>query len=166
MNADELDPESVDHDSSAGKKMKWIFVRRKTLRFFVTDSAVNIQRASFTWDGGEIPTLKDINFEVKPGKLVAVDAQVGAGKSLLISAMLGEMDKITGNVNTKGRIAYLPQQAWIQNCSLKNNILFGKPLDLKSYSKVLDACALKPDLALLPGGDETEIGVSNLIATS
>lgn len=55
-------------------------------------------------------------------------------------------------------MAYVPQQAWIQNATLKNNILFGSPLDEARYQQVLEACALLPDLKLLPGGDLTEIG--------
>lgn len=119
---------------------------------------VKIENGSFSWGPGEEPVLKDINLEVKPGKLIAVVGQVGAGKSSLISAMLGEMEKVRGKVNTNGRIAYIPQQAWIQNSSLKSNILFGKNLDEKAYNRVVDACALKPDLEMLPGGDNTEIG--------
>lgn len=95
---------------------------------------------------------------VKHGQLVAVVGQVGAGKTSLISALLGEMEKITGTVNTYGRIAYVPQQAWIQNCTLRDNILFGKGFDETTYNKVVDACAMVPDLAMLPGGDSTEIG--------
>ena len=56
------------------------------------------------------------------------------------------------------KIAYVPQQAWIQNTSLKNNILFGQPLDENQYKRVINCCALKPDLDILPGGDQTEIG--------
>lgn len=52
----------------------------------------------------------------------------------------------------------MPQQAWIQNCTLKDNILFGKDLVQEKYQKVIDACALKHDLEILPGGDQTEIG--------
>ena len=58
----------------------------------------------------------------------------------------------------QGSTAYVPQQAWIQNSSLRDNILFGQRFDRKRYSKVIDACALKPDLEILPGGDQTEIG--------
>lgn len=83
---------------------------------------------------------------------------VGSGKSSLISAFLGEMERVTGRVNTKGSIAYVPQQAWIQNATLRDNILFGKTLDGKVYNSVVDACALKPDFDMLPGGDRTEIG--------
>ena len=68
------------------------------------------------------------------------------------------MEKQSGRTNTNGRIAYIPQQAWIQNCSLRNNILFGKAFNESTYNKVIDACALKADLAMLPGGDGTEIG--------
>ena len=57
-----------------------------------------------------------------------------------------------------GSIAYVPQQAWMQNASVKDNILFGNPVDKNFYSDVIDACALKSDLKILPGGDSTEIG--------
>ena len=60
--------------------------------------------------------------------------------------------------NFQGSTAYVPQQAWIQNATLRDNILFGKEFDAKKYDKILEACALKPDLEILPGGDMTEIG--------
>ena len=55
-------------------------------------------------------------------------------------------------------MAYVSQQAWIQNATLQDNVLFGKPLQSTRYDNILDACALKPDLEILPGGDQTEIG--------
>ena len=58
----------------------------------------------------------------------------------------------------QGRIAYVPQQAWIQNATLKDNILFGKHMRGVLYGKTIQACALEPDLEILPGGDMTEIG--------
>lgn len=58
----------------------------------------------------------------------------------------------------QGSIAYVPQQAWIQNATLRDNILFGKPFNEPKYRCVLEACALTPDLEVLPGGDMTEIG--------
>lgn len=80
------------------------------------------------------------------------------GKSSLISAFLGEMDKTSGQVNTVGKIAYVSQQAWIQNATLQDNILFGKVMDRKRYNQVLSACALKADLDMLAKGDQTLIG--------
>ena len=58
----------------------------------------------------------------------------------------------------QGSVAYVAQQAWIQNASLKDNILFGKPMQQTHYNKVVDACALRPDFKVLPSGDMTEIG--------
>lgn len=46
----------------------------------------------------------------------------------------------------------------MQNASLRDNILFGKPYDEQRYNDVIDACALRPDLEILTGGDATEIG--------
>ena len=72
--------------------------------------------------------------------------------------MLGELEKLSGRVNTKGSIGYVAQQAWIQNVTLRDNITFGKKFDPVKYDKVIEACALKPDIQILPAGDQTEIG--------
>ena len=72
--------------------------------------------------------------------------------------MLGEMNVISGSLNTTGKIAYVPQQAWMQNETLKNNITFGKKYNDNLYNKVIESCALIPDLQILQGGDQTEIG--------
>ncbi|KAG8225955.1 hypothetical protein J437_LFUL006184, partial [Ladona fulva] len=134
MNAEEIDPDNVQHDEN------------------------EVENGTFGWGGTDDVLLKDINFHVKKGQLVAVVGSVGSGKSSLISALLGEMEKICGRVNTKGTIAYVPQQAWIQNALLKDNILFGKKFDNSSYRNVIKSCALKSDLEMLPAGDQTEIG--------
>ena len=55
-------------------------------------------------------------------------------------------------------MAYVPQQAWIQNATVQDNILFGKELNTVLYNSVIDCCALGPDLEILPGEDQTEIG--------
>ena len=59
---------------------------------------------------------------------------------------------------TQGQVAYVPQQAWIRNATVRDNILFGKPHNMLLYGRVIDSCALGPDLEILPGGDQTEIG--------
>ncbi|VVC43741.1 Hypothetical protein CINCED_3A019450 [Cinara cedri] len=140
MNSEELDPDSVTHDSDE------------------KDPLV-IENGTFTWgESTEAPILKNINLRILPSQLVAVVGTVGSGKSSLVSAFLGEMDKVSGRVNTKGSVAYVPQQAWIQNTSLKDNILFGQSLSDRIYNKVIDACALRADFQMLPAGDKTEIG--------
>jgi len=95
---------------------------------------------------------------VKPGELVAVVGTIGSGKTSLLNALLGDLKKETGIVNTRGTIAYVSQAAWIQNATLRENILFGDPFSKSQYDSLLSACALKQDLEILSDGDETEIG--------
>lgn len=89
MNSEELDPNNVTNRPS--------------------DKALEITDGVFSW-GEEIPTLRNINLPVKKGNLSAVVGPVGCGKTSLISALLGEMEKIRGSVNIDGTIAYVPQQ--------------------------------------------------------
>ncbi|KAM3866788.1 ATP-binding cassette sub-family C member 5 [Diretmus argenteus] len=103
-------------------------------------------------------TLHRIDLRIKRGTLVGICGSVGSGKSSLLSALLGQMTLLEGNVAASGGFAYVSQQAWILNESLKENILFGKEYDQDKYNAVLEACCLVPDLAELPYGDMTEIG--------
>ncbi|XP_074036465.1 multidrug-Resistance like Protein 1 isoform X3 [Leptinotarsa decemlineata] len=137
MNAEELSPDNVHHEVDEVEPLV-------------------IENGTFSW--GEDPVLKNINIHLRTQTLTAIVGTVGSGKSSLVSAFLGEMDKLSGRVNTYGSVAYVSQQAWIQNATLKDNILFGKPFDKALYNDVIEACALKPDLDMLPAGDQTEIG--------
>uniref|UniRef100_A0A671YDR5 ATP-binding cassette, sub-family C (CFTR/MRP), member 2 n=1 Tax=Sparus aurata TaxID=8175 RepID=A0A671YDR5_SPAAU len=104
------------------------------------------------------PSFSTLSLDIKPGRLVAVVGAVGSGKSSLMSALLGEMHCTKGFINIQGSLAFVPQQAWIQNATLRDNILFGSPHEEDRFQDVIKACALGPDLELLPGGDLTEIG--------
>ncbi|XP_026315311.1 multidrug resistance-associated protein 1-like isoform X2 [Hyposmocoma kahamanoa] len=139
MNCDELNVNSVEHDPKE-------------------PNPILIESGHFSWGDEPEPTLRNININIKKGSLVAVVGAVGSGKSSLLSALLGEMNKVSGRVNTTGKVAYVPQQAWIQNATLQDNIVFGKQLDKLKYNNVIDVCALKSDFDVLPGGDQTEIG--------
>ena len=75
-----------------------------------------------------------------------------------IIAGVNGTDHSYGTILLQGSVAYVPQQAWIQNATVKDNILFSKHYRESLYQEVIDACALGPDLDILPGGDETEIG--------
>ncbi|XP_041981791.1 multidrug resistance-associated protein 1 isoform X4 [Aricia agestis] len=139
MNSEELDLSDVEHDRNEKNPLV-------------------IENGNFSWGDDAEPILKNININVPRGSLVAVVGAVGSGKSSLLAALLGEMSKVSGRVNTTGTCAYVPQQAWIQNATLQDNILFGKPLDKARYEHAISVCALKPDFDVLPGGDQTEIG--------
>lgn len=89
--------------------------------------------------------------------------KVGSGKTSLISALLGEMYNLNSSSSSQiylnsRSIAYAPQQAWIKNATLKENILFEQEYNENLYEAVVDACALRSDIELMPAGDETEIG--------
>nr|KAG5699775.1 hypothetical protein BaRGS_013495 [Batillaria attramentaria] len=181
LSGEDLDPTTVDRDDSA-------------------EHVISIRNATFSWDRKSKPSLTDINLTVGEGRLVAVVGPVGCGKSSLISAMLGEMEKVKGTVTSRletividddekddddddndddddddddgdnddgqhefivviqGSIAYVPQQAWIQNATVRDNILFGKPFSRSKYKRVLETCELERDLTILEAGDMTEIG--------
>ena len=128
-------------------------------------------------------SLRSITFNVPEGSLVCVIGSVGCGKSSLLSALLGEMPVTSNNdigqkkyendddVNVQTHektiisplridpsIAYVAQQPWIQNASLRDNITFHSAFDASKYARVVQACALEPDLRLMAAGDATEIG--------
>ncbi|RLN32800.1 hypothetical protein BBJ28_00020059 [Nothophytophthora sp. Chile5] len=121
------------------------------------DVAIAVENGSFGWNS-ESPILRNVNLQVKKGDLVVVHGVVGGGKSSLCVALLGEMNKLQGKVFVRGKVAYYSQQPWIQNMSIRDNILFGHEFEAAKYQKVVDACGLLPDLKQFPSGDSTEIG--------
>uniref|UniRef100_A0A1B6KLL2 ABC-type glutathione-S-conjugate transporter n=1 Tax=Graphocephala atropunctata TaxID=36148 RepID=A0A1B6KLL2_9HEMI len=141
LNNEELDPHSVTHDQTER-------------------DPIVVENGTFSWDSSDdnSTVLRNINLRVPAGSLVAVVGAVGSGKSSLLAAVLGEMEKLSGKVNTKGNIAYVPQLAWVQNATLRKNITCAHAFDKGTFKKVIKACALEQDLEILPGGDMTEIG--------
>ncbi|KAK9823485.1 hypothetical protein WJX72_003089 [[Myrmecia] bisecta] len=122
------------------------------------EPAISIRHGTFAWEVGGAPVLTNVEVEVGAGQLVMVVGEVGAGKSSLLAALLGELQGRNADVVVAGSIAYSAQDPWVQNATLRDNITLGQPLDEARYQAVLSACALLPDLALLPAGDQTEIG--------
>ena len=122
------------------------------------DVAVSIKNGSFRWGSDEPLVLSDINLSLMKGTLTAVVGSVGAGKSSLISTLLGELEKDSGTITMVGNVAFVPQQPWIQNSTLKKNIVFGAGEDEEMYENVIKDCALQQDLEILSAGDATEIG--------
>ncbi|XP_043945091.1 multidrug resistance-associated protein 1-like [Protopterus annectens] len=123
-----------------------------------SEYSITVKNGTFSWSVTDPPSLKRINLAIPKGSLVAVIGHVGSGKSSLLSALLGEMEKLEGHVDIKGSLAYAPQQAWIQNTTFKDNITFGQEVKKGWYDQVVQACALLPDLESRPAGDDTEIG--------
>ncbi|KAA8499894.1 Multidrug resistance-associated protein 1 [Porphyridium purpureum] len=139
-------------DTVTGKK------RREKKAAEAAEAAAKKQAKEDAMNEIEVPVLKDVNLVIHPGELVAVIGRVGAGKSSLAQALLGEVKKLEGDVLLSGQVAYVPQNAWIFNGTLQENILFGAPMDRDRYVRALFASSLETDLDVLPAGDLTAIG--------
>ncbi|KAL5604443.1 hypothetical protein BROUX41_002415 [Berkeleyomyces rouxiae] len=123
------------------------------------EETVIIRDAVFSWDRHQDKdVLTDINFTTYKGELSCIVGRVGTGKSSFLQAMLGDLYKTRGNVEVRGSVAYVAQQAWILNATVKENIVFGYRFDPEFYERTVKACALLDDFAQLPDGDETYVG--------
>ena len=112
-----------------------------------------------------IPTnLKNISLEIKKGEFIGIIGEVGSGKSSLLQALLNNMIILTNNsdknkcIYINGSVSYVPQIPWIENATLKENIIFNNKYNEEFYNKVIDLCELKVDIDSLIGADQTEIG--------
>lgn len=125
--------------------------------------------------------LRNVNLVFPAGKLSVISGKTGSGKSLLLAAVLGEVDKLAGVVKVPrapgqrfdskanksnwiidSAIAFVAQIPWIENATIRDNILFGLPFDKKRYITVLSSCALTKDLDMLPDGELTDIGANGI----
>ncbi|TEY71265.1 hypothetical protein BOTCAL_0097g00210 [Botryotinia calthae] len=123
------------------------------------EESLTIRDATFSWDrNSDRNVLQDIHFSAHKGELTCIVGRVGAGKSSFLQALLGDLWKVKGQVIVHGKTAYVAQQPWVMNASVKENILFGHRFDPTFYDKTVKACALLEDFAQLPDGDETEVG--------
>ncbi|CAN8003961.1 unnamed protein product [Ixodes hexagonus] len=120
--------------------------------------AVLLKRVTASWTKDRVPVLRNINLAVKTGQLIAVVGPVGSGKSSLLSMLLGNLQVYSGSVDCIDGVAYAPQCPWIQNKTIRGNVIFTSTYDAELYDMVLKACCLERDLEMLPGGDLTEIG--------
>ncbi|KAH0582641.1 hypothetical protein H2248_010564 [Termitomyces sp. 'cryptogamus'] len=123
------------------------------------DEVLSIRDADFSWEKKAVePTLEGVNLSVKKGELVGVLGRVGAGKTSLLSAIIGDMTRREGEVILRGSVAYAPQNPWILSATIRENIVFSHEYDETFYNLVIEACALGQDFSLLPQGDLTQVG--------
>jgi ABC-type multidrug transport system fused ATPase/permease subunit len=130
-----------------------------------TMSSIDEEDASSVASSAEDPkvrypkaSLKKVTLRVSPGELCAVVGRVASGKTTLCSAILNEALLESGDIALNGKVAYAAQSPWILNATLRDNIIFGLPMDQAKYDRVIKACQLEHDLTMFDDGDLTEIG--------
>ncbi|QPG74364.1 hypothetical protein FOA43_001691 [Brettanomyces nanus] len=144
LTSDELDINTVHRMPAVTKK---------------NDVCVEIDNADFLWSRDPYKVaMVNINYKALKGDLHCIVGRVGAGKSAMLQAILGDLHKTKGIVVTHGTVAYVPQIPWIMNGTIKENILFGCKFEPNFYLKTLKACALTLDLDILPDSDSTQVG--------
>ncbi|ROT40409.1 ABC transporter [Sodiomyces alkalinus F11] len=123
---------------------------------------IEFRNAWYKWPGTDVPVLRDLCLDFPPG-LSVVFGKVGSGKSALLQAMLGELDHVRGDASLPNdAVGYCAQLPWLQHMSIRDNILFSAPYDPGRYARVLDACALRPDLASFKHGDLSDMGENGI----
>lgn len=122
-----------------------------------SDLSQKTETSSVTSKSAIVDGLKNINLQIQPGAFVVVTGRIGSGKSALLNSIAGFIKPVSGQVSVNGSIL-LCEHHWIQNTTVRDNILFGHEFDEKRYNETLFACSLESDLEILPAGDQTEIG--------
>lgn len=123
----------------------------------ISDNDDSLTSNSTSFEATIFSLLKNINLEIKKGEFVAITGVIGSGKTSLLNAIAGFMSRTNGEIGILGSLL-LCGVPWIQNATVKDNILFGTEFDEKKYKEVIYACSLESDLEILPAGDSTEIG--------
>lgn len=137
------------------------YVRSSERSHGFEETSLTVEDATISWNGEDSTqkiALENITFKASHGDLVCVTGRVGAGKTAMLKALGGELSILSGSVSIKGSIAYCSQEPWLQNQTLRNNILFGQEFQEYWYNKVIDACELISDIKQMPKGDSTDVG--------
>jgi ABC-type multidrug transport system fused ATPase/permease subunit len=123
---------------------------------------ISMESCSFAWPGKTTPVLLDVNVTI-PSGLTVVTGKVGTGKTALLQALLGELDRIAGSLHIPNEmVGYCAQTPWLQSMSIRDNILFSAPYHDKRYKQTLEACALLPDLSQFKHGDLSFVGENGI----
>ncbi|XP_045648736.1 cystic fibrosis transmembrane conductance regulator, partial [Ursus americanus] len=104
------------------------------------------------------PVLKDINFKIERGQLLAVAGSTGAGKTSLLMMIMGELEPSEGKIKHSGRISFCSQFSWIMPGTIKENIIFGVSYDEYRYRSVIKACQLEEDISKFAEKDNIVLG--------
>ncbi|KAH7515548.1 hypothetical protein FEM48_Zijuj10G0038500 [Ziziphus jujuba var. spinosa] len=130
----------------------------------VSNIVIEIEKGEYTWETSDLNSKKPVlkiteKLSIMKGYKVAVCGSVGSGKSSLLCSILGEIPRISGaGIKVYGTKAYVPQSAWIQTGTIRENVLFGQKMDEAYYEDVLEGCALDKDIKMWVDGDLSVVG--------
>ncbi|KAI7996095.1 ABC transporter C family member 5 [Camellia lanceoleosa] len=136
--------------------------QKKSIQFHASkasDVAVEIDTGEYAWEtcssASNKPTIKITEkMKIMKGYKVAICGSVGSGKSSLLYSILGEIPRISGaGIKVYGSKAFVPQKAWIQTGTVRENVLFGNKMNEALYEDVLEGCALNQDIEMWVDGD-------------
>ena len=182
----ELTADALEAWVSLGRIAEYLEAPEKQ-HYIVPGVEISYKDASIAWpsdeDGTDRFVLRNLNIKFPRRKLSVISGQTGSGKSLLLASIIGEVDRLAGRIEVPfapplserhdfkanksdwiidSAIAFVAQICFIENATIKENILFGLPYDAGRYRKVVSACALTKDLEMLTDGDNTDIGANGI----
>ena len=184
----ELSTDAIDAWVSLNRIEKYMNAPEK-VECTTPANAISLENAAIAWPADEDQTeadrfvLRNVNVAFPNKELSVISGKTGSGKSLMLAAILGEVDKLSGSIKvprappvqerydikaTRGNwiidssIAFVAQIPWIESATIKDNILFNLPFDAGRYKKVVQVCALEKDLDMLPDGELTDIGTNGI----
>lgn len=130
-----------------------------TVTYLVTENSITFDNVSMGPKNAPIPILQGLNFGILRGSIVAVLGPTGSGKSYFLQSVLGESHISNGKLYTDDRdVAYCSQNVWLENGSLRDNVVGPRPFFPELYKDTIRACMLEKDIAALPGGDDYLVG--------
>ena len=110
--------------------------------------------------------LTNVTFYCRQGEMIAITGRSGSGKTTVLQSIAGELPLVQGQIFANGKIAYVAQKPWIFKGTLRENIVFGESFNESRYAKVMEACALTPDVDDLICGDLTVIGTPGIVLSA
>lgn len=184
----EMVTDLLDALVSAARVQEYLDAPERT-EYSKAGSRVSFETATVAWPSDHPEeedqqfTLSNLNIEFPKKELSVISGRTGSGKSLLLASIIGEAEVLSGTITVpkpplaeerhdesanKGNwildssIAFVAQIPWIENATIRDNIVFGLPFDNERYQKVLSACALTKDLEMLQDGELTDIGANGI----
>lgn len=115
---------------------------------------VEFLKASIAPEKGKTAVLSDVSIDIPREALAMLSGPTGSGKTTLLRSIIGGADVPEGSLRVDPSIGYCAQEPWIQNVSVRQNIISEYSFEPERYNRVVKACMLLEDFRNFPGGDQ------------